>query len=122
MAPVGIVEVLTDVVMAPLVALGASLADLMVALFGNSARIIIAGMVASLGSLRKTGPMTFVLGVTASLASVYLIRVYLEEQKTSEPIPSLTLPWVSYEEEEEQEDVLPDGGDEEAEEDEEVGD
>lgn len=122
MAPVGIVEVLRDVVMAPLVALGASLADLMVALFGNSARIIIAGMVASLGSLMKTGPMTFVLGVTASLSSVYLIHVYLEEQKTSEPIPPLTLPWVSCEEEEEQEDVLPDGGDEEAEEDEEVGD
>lgn len=81
---------LADIILKPAAALGDALADLMIALFGSPAQIIIAGAVATAESLTgrfNVGPLTFAVGVGAVLLALWLIQAYRSEEATANIIP-----------------------------------
>lgn len=75
-----------DIIIKPAAALANALADLMIALFGSPARIIIAGAQATADSLVgrfEAGPLTFALGIGAVLLGLYLVQAYRSEEETA---------------------------------------
>lgn len=77
---------IADIIIKPAAALANALADLMIALFGSPARIIIAGAQATAESLVgqfNVGPLTFALGIGAVLLALYLIQAFRSEEETA---------------------------------------
>lgn len=81
-----------DLFIKPINAFGAALGDLVTALFGSPAKIIIAGAQASINSLLfgwNLGPFTFVLAIAVVLLGLWLVQAYRSEEPTSNIIPGL---------------------------------
>lgn len=99
----GILSV-TDVVVKPTEALADALGDLVTAMFGGPAEIILAGVQATAQSLLgpfNVGPFTFALSIGSVLLGLWVLGRYRQETETGNLIPGLPIdiPWAGQNEE-----------------------
>jgi hypothetical protein len=87
----GIITVF-DVFIVPARSLAGALGDLVTAIFGAPANIILAGAQSTIESLLgqfNVGPLTFALGIGAVLLGLYLVNRYVALESTGNLIPGL---------------------------------
>ncbi len=87
----GILSV-ADLVIKPVDAFAGALGDLVNAIVGGPAEIVIAGVEATAQSILgpfNLGPLSFALSIGAVLAGLYLVAQYRDEESTGNLIPGL---------------------------------
>lgn len=97
---------LADLVIKPIDAFGEALGDLVASIFGGPARIVDAGIEATVASLLgpfSIGPATYALSIASVLLGLYVVNQYRDEEDTGNLIPGLPtdIPYIGEEEEDE---------------------